>query len=662
MPTYTQQGRPMRVRTALGPDVLLLHGFEGEEGVSRPFNFRLQLLSESPDLGASGILRTPVVLEVDCHDGTTRYIHGLARRFVQLDRADDLVAYEAEIVPWFWFLSRGRDIRIFQEMSVKEIVEKIFGDNGYTDFRWDLVGTYDKLEYCVQYRESSLDFVSRLLEEEGIFYYFAHTSAKHEMVLADHTGALPNVIGPTSGRMAPEPLPDEDVVLTVRYQHEVPLGKVTLTDYDYLQPSLNLESSAEAEEDEELYDYPGKYSALGPGERLARVRLEEHTALKETLGGTSTCRAMVTGHLFSVAEHYRGDVNATWILLEISHVAKAGDYRSWADAEIDYENHFVAVPKDTAYRPPRRTSKPTVHGHQTAVVVGPAGEEILVDKHARVKVQFHWDREGKKDEHSSCWIRISSTWAGKRWGFIQIPRIGQEVVVSFLEGDPDRPLVTGAVYNAEQVPPYALPASKTQSGVKSRSSREGSTANFNEIRFEDRIGSEELYIHAEKDKNVVVENDRTESVGRDERIDIGQDRTESVGRNETISVKGNRSETVEGDEQLTVKGKRSENVSKDEDVSVDKNREHTVGGDEKLTVAKGRKVSIGKDDVLDVSKKLTVTAGDQILIKTGQASITLKKDGTILIKGKDIKVQGSGKIDVKASAALTMKGSQVKQN
>jgi type VI secretion system secreted protein VgrG len=338
------------------------------------------------------------------------------------------------------------------------------------------------------------------------------------------------------------------------------------------------------------------------------------------------------------------------------------------------------------FRPARVTPKPIVQGAQTAIVVGKAGDEIYTDEHARVKVQFHWDRQGKNDENSGCWIRVAQTWAGKQWGAIHIPRIGQEVIVDFLEGDPDKPIITGRVYNGANMPPYDLPANKTQSGVKSRSSKEGTPANFNEIRFEDKKGSEQLFIHAEKNQDIEVENDethwvghdRTKTVDNDETTHVKGNRTETVDKDESITIAGTRTESVDKTETITIAKSRTESVGESESVSISKDQQLTVGGsrtrdvtkDETITIGKKQQNSIGdarttsvaKDDTLDVGKKLTIDAGDQITLQTGSASITMKKDGTIQIKGKDITIEGSGKINVKASSDVVIKGSKIQQN
>ncbi|MGH9198141.1 MAG: type VI secretion system Vgr family protein, partial [Acidimicrobiia bacterium] len=376
----------------------------------------------------------------------------------------------------------------------------------------------------------------------------------------------------------------------------------------------------------------------------------------------STCRTFQSGYRFELKDHYRKEANQPYMLLELRHSGHAGDYRSWESAPFDYRNDFVAIPFSVPFRPLQTTPKPRIWGTQTALVVGPAGEEIYTDKNGRVKVQFYWDRIGKKNENSSCWIRVSSAWAGKNWGAVHIPRIGQEVVVEFLEGDPDLPIITGRVYNADQTPPYPLPANQSQSGLKSRSSKGGGTDNFNEIRFEDKKGGEELYIHAEKDKRVMVENDRAESVGHDESIEIKNNRSESVGHNESVTIGNNRSHSVGKNESVSIGKDRSKSVGKNETVNIGENHTETVGKSEHVNVRENRSHTVGKNDQLSVGKELLVSVADKIVIKSGDASITLKKDGNIVIRGKDITVEGSGKIGIKASSDVNIKGSKVTNN
>jgi type VI secretion system secreted protein VgrG len=677
MATITQAGQPFSIATPLGADELLLDTFNGVEGISTPFLFTVDLLSENEKVDAADVLRKEVTLTFILPDGSNRVIHGIVRRFAQLGQRDQLTYYRAEIVPWLWFLSLAKDVRIFQQMSVLEIVEKVFTAQGYQDFEIKCSRSYPKREYCVQYRESNLDFVSRLLEEEGIYYFFRHSTSGHVLVLADDNNAAQEVGGGGAARLSGERRDDEDVVLELSDVHAVHIGTVTLTDYDYLQPSLSLQQTVSGEGREEAYDYPGMYASPSDGDRYALVRLQEQEAVARVLTGAGTMRSFESGAKFKLVGHYRRDLNASYLITEVRHSGHAGAYRAWEDRQPHYENSFSAIPLGTPYRPPRRTPKPTVHGSQTAVVVGPAGEEIWVDKHARVKVQFHWDREGRKDENSSCWVRVSSSWAGKGWGWIQIPRIGQEVIVDFLEGDADRPIITGRVYNAEQVLPYELPANQTQSGVKSRSSKAGGTDNFNEIRLEDRKGSEQIYIHAEKDRKVIVENNNTEDVGHNETISIGNDRGEKVGNNEAISIGNNQSINVGTNQSLTVGSNQTISAGNNQSTSVGKNRSvdvaenHTesVGSNQTSNIGKNSALNIGDSWTVKVSKHHKEEAGenyslkakqvyiegkDSVEIKSGSASIILKKNGDIQIKG--------GKINVKGSGDVVIKGSKIGEN
>jgi type VI secretion system secreted protein VgrG len=676
--SFTQAGRPFTVTTPLGGDVLLLERFTGEEAVSAPFHFTLDMVSTTNNVSADSLVRKPISINIELADGGSRVIHGRVNRFVQLGSADGLTSYRADVVPWLWFLSLSSDCRIFQKLSVVEIIKKIFDENGFADYSVKVGKSYPKREYCVQYRESHLDFVSRLMEEEGIYYFFEHSGSKHTLVLADG-GTAPKASVTAKARMAAagKDKPTEDVLDRVELETSARTGKVMLADYNPATPSMQLRGAAAGKHKEEAYDYPGNFLVRDDGDRYARIRLEEREAMQFVVRGEGNVRGLQTGCKFDLAGHYRGEMNKSYLLLRVWHSGSVGSYHAGTEANAMYRTRFIAIPDNVPYHPPRVTPKPRVYGSQTAVVVGKAGEEIDVDKDGMVVVQFHWDREGKKNEKSSCRVRVSSAWAGKGWGFITIPRIGQEVIVDFLEGDPDRPIITGRVYNAEQVPPYTLPDHDTQSGVKTRSARGGAADNFNEIRFEDKKGEEQLLIHAEKDELHEVENDRNNSVGHNETI--------SVGNDQTISVEGNRTESVGKDEKVTIDKNRTHAVGESETVSVDKNRTHTVGKndaltvtdnrtanvgkDDKLDVSDNRTVTIGKDDKLTVSKKLFISAGDEITIKTGDAMISMKKNGQILIKGKDITVDGkdvtikaSGKINAKASSDVVLKGSKVTAN
>jgi type VI secretion system secreted protein VgrG len=675
MPGYSQDTRPIRVTTTLGANALLLTRFAGYEGVSTPFSFQLDMVSENAAIDAKAMLRTPVTVSLDLHDGNKRHFHGLINRFTQLGtEPSELTGYRAEIVPWFWFLTLARDCRIFQKKNVVEIIETIFKDNGYQDFEVKVSGLKPR-EFCVQYRETHFNFISRLMEEEGLFYFFKHTDSKHTLVIADNKGAVnPGLI--SVARIGAAAKPTEDMIESVERDHSVYVGKVTLSEYDWQQPSLTLRTEATGTGKEEVHDYlPQLYTTPEDGHRYARLRLEAEEATQQTIRGHGHCRFLQGGHQFTLEGHYRSDFNKPYTLLEVHHTADVGDYRS-DTGTFHYYNEFVAIPHFLPPRPRLRTMKPYIRGTQTALVVGAAGEEIYVDKHGRIKVQFYWDRQGKKDENSSCWVRVASPWAGKGWGNITIPRIGNEVVVEFLDGDPDRPLIIGSVYNADQAPPFTLPGAGIQMGMKSRSSKGG--GGYNEITVTDTKGTELITIHGQYDMNTKIEHNdmlfvgndqsitiganRTESVGKNEEISVSDNRTESVGKDESITIGGNRTESVGGDESISISKNRSESVSEDESVDIGGSREVGVSKDETLNVNGKRTTAIGKDDQLQVGKKLTIEVKDEIVIKTGDASISMKKDGTIQIKGKDITLTASGKITGKASSDVVLKGSKVTAN
>ncbi|HEX6630887.1 MAG TPA: type VI secretion system tip protein TssI/VgrG [Gemmatimonadaceae bacterium] len=651
MATYSQDGRKFRVDTPLGPDVLLLERFTGQEGLSTPFLFTLHVASEDDAVDPAKLLRQPLSVTLELPDGSTRVVHGVARRFIQLDRSGALTNYRVEMVPWLWFLSLAHDCRIFQEKTVPEILEAVFKDAGLTDFKNQCIGSYAKRDYCVQYRESNLDFVSRLMEEEGIFYFFEHTASEHTLVLADAASAVKPCPGQESARVAQQANPSlhEDVVLGAAFERVESTGKVSLAGYNFLTPNSNIGVTVSGERPAEFYDYPGDYATRADGERYARLRLDAREAGADVLSGTGSCRAFQPGYRFDLKGHYRRDRNVAYLLTRVSHDAFSGGFGTdRGEEEADYHNSFEAIPYSVPFRPLATTPRPIVHGTQTAVVVGKAGEEIWVDKYGRVKVQFHWDRLGKKDEHSSCWVRVASTWAGKNWGAIQIPRIGQEVVVDFLEGNPDYPIIIGSVYNADQMPPYTLPGDQTQSGVKTRSSKGGGAANFNEIRFEDKKGSELLYVHAEKDQQNVVEHDDTQTVGHDQThtvdndqtLTVKHDQTETVENDQTLTVKHNRTRTVEGDEKVEVKGKREAKVTGTESLTVtgkqtvklDDARQTSVAMDDKLAVSMNLESKADMNVKLEAGIAMELKAGVSIKLSAGPSSIELSPAG-VTIKG-----------------------------
>jgi type VI secretion system secreted protein VgrG len=660
------------ITTPLGKDKLLLKGFRGSEGMSRLFRFELDLLSEDSGIKYTDIIGKSVTISLKQADGTPRYINGVISRFGQGGADVHFTTYHAEMVPWLWFLTRTADCRIFQNMTIPDIIKKVFKGLGFNDFSDSLKATYQARDYCVQYRETDFNFVSRLMEEYGIYYFFKHEQGKHTLVLGDDPSTNPDCPGQHQFRFYIETTAvlEEDAVNGWNAEQELRTGKSTLTDYNFETPGSSLLASTATidtvggNSQFDTYDYPGKYLKKNDGESLSKIRMQEEESVHLVVRGAGNARSMVSGFKFTLKEHYREDMNTSYLLTEIEHTAHTTAYSTAKGSmEERYSNSFKCIPASVPFRPLRITPQPTVKGPQPAVVVGPSGEEIYTDKYGRVKVQFFWDRLGKNDENSSCWIRVAQSWAGKNWGVFFLPRIGQEVMVDFLEGDPDQPLVTGRVYNADQMPPYGLPDNMTQTVMKTRSSKGGSTDNFNEITFEDKKGSEFIHIHAEKDMKREVENDDSLTVGHDQTISIKNDRNETVEEgNETVEIKkGNRTHTVTtGNETLKVKtGNRLVEVSQGND-------DHKIDmGNRSVAIQMGNdslKISMGNQSTKVDLGSISTEAMQSITLKVGENSITIDQMG-VTVKGMMVSIQGQIQTEVKglmttvnADAMLQCKG------
>jgi type VI secretion system secreted protein VgrG len=651
----TQETHRISISTPLGKDVLLLRGFSGSEAISQMFHFDLDVLSENDSIKFQDVVGKAVTLHVNTAEGSKRHFNGFLSSFSQGPQERRLTAYRAQFVPWLWFLTRTADCRIFQNQKVPDIIQKIFTDLKFHDFKLRLYGTYTPRDYCVQYRETDFNFVSRLMEEEGIAYYFDHQEDKHVLILADDPAAYdvcPNQQTARYSFHGPGTTYEEDLITEWHYHEEFRTGAWAQTDYNFETPSTSLAVTVNGRNPYEIYEYPGEHNVRSLGDRLAKIRLQEQTVPCVVNHGASMCRNFRSGFQFSLEDHYRNDLNQKYLLTAVRHTATHGaNYEVGASGggDLTYRNSFECVPATTPFRPPRVTPTPFVQGCQTAKVVGPSGEEIYTDKYGRVKVQFHWDREGKNDENSSCWIRVSHPWAGQGWGAVSIPRIGQEVIVGFLEGDPDQPIITGRVYNGEQMPPFGMPGGAVVSGVKSNSTKGG--GGYNEISLNDTKGTELINIHAqydqqkkvEHDERVNVGNDRTESVGHDEKITIGNNRTEKVGVNEKISIGGNRDEDVTGNETITITGNRTETVKGNETHSIKGNRSHTVSENEDVTVMLTRTHSVLVNDMLNVGVAQEVTVG-------GAQTVTVGALRTKTVVGSEI-------VNINGSETITVKGS-----
>jgi len=671
------QERLIDLTTPLGTGALLPIRVHFYDRLARVFELHIDALSERNDLDANAMLGQGIGLTLELPGGE-RHFHAIAAQFSLIGMQGRLFQYRIEARPWLWLLSLQSDCQIFQQLSVPDILRKVFADYPVIEVEFQLTGSYKLRDYCVQYRESDFDFVSRLMEEEGIYYFFNHAADKHTLTIVDSASVHTPFPGYDTLRYQP---PQSRVQVEAEYisewrmTHRMHAGVSTLDDYDFEKPSVELRVKREdprthREAKREIYDYPGEYLVKAEGEHLVRLRQEEQRARGVLVEAIGTARGVAVGRLFKLVDFGRADQNQEHLVLETEIIITDNPPESGILEPARFDCRFSAMPSADPFRPERSTVRPMVRGPQTAVVVGPRGDEIYTDKYGRVKVQFHWDRDGKKDQNASCWVRVAQVWAGKNWGWMTVPRIGQEVIVDFLEGDPDRPIVTGRVYNAEQMPPWALPANKTQSGILTRSSPGGSAANANQLRFEDKKGGEQVYLHAEKNQDIEVENDETHWVGHDRRktIDhdetsqIKHDRTEIVGHNETVTIALMRTHTIGVDDALTVGAAQEVTVGAGQKVSVGSDQSMEVGGAESRKVGKARSTQVGEDDTLKVGKNLVIDAGDSVTIKSGSASITMKKDGTITIKGKDISLEASGKINLNASGNIVMKGSKILQN
>jgi type VI secretion system secreted protein VgrG len=667
MSTYTQTG-PYKVVSPLGGDTLLFSGMSGEEAVSTPFLFTVDMLSEKETIVASQMLRKSLTIELDMGSGQTRYINGLVRRFIEMDSAfSGLYAYRVEIVPWFWFLSLAADCRVYENKSVPDIVEDVFKRNNWTDFTLQTTGTYAPREYCVQYRETDLAFVSRLLEEEGIFYFFQHTDSKHTLVMADGNSAFQPVPG-TSTISASEQVAGstqyQQSVGSIQWDQHVLPGTVTLYDYNYLDGQKALTATVSSSGPEEIYDYPGGFTDQDTGDRYARAQLDAAEAFQQEVTGVSSCMGFTAGYQFTLSDYFRSDLNGGFNLVKVRHTAQLLGYygaAAAADQTATYQNDFRALAKETVFRPDLRTPRPVICGTQTALVVGPSGSEINVDKYGRVQVQFFWERTNKGDPGSSPFVRVSTSWAGKNWGIIHIPRIGQEVVVAFEEGNPDRPIIVGSVYNPDMMPPYDLPANKSQSGIKSRSTEGGGTSDYNELRFEDKMGSEEIHLHAQKDLRITVENNRTEYIGNAETkiIDKGD-------YNELLKEGKYVLEIQKGDQEIDIDQGSQKTTLGQGDCSLDLEMggyDIDLGqGDMSTSLTRGNvstkldmgnyelEASMGNVSIKTDLGQVTIEALQGIELKVGPNSIKIDMSG-VTISGLMVSV--SGQVQTQVSGLMT---------
>jgi type VI secretion system secreted protein VgrG len=657
-------------------DALRFIEMRGAEQLGRTFAFTVHLLSRDPQIKLSDLLGRAVSVSVDLapNSSETRFFHGIVTRFQREGKHGNDYLYSAHLVPWLWLLSYTANCRIFQNLSVPDIVKTVFRQHKLSDFADSLVGAYEPREYVTQYDETDLEFVSRLMEDEGIYYFFKHEETKHTLVLADSPSAHAKVpgfeevllFGPTHDQ-------SQDHIDRWSMWNELQSGGVALSDFDFENPRGDLLTkcvapNAHAQADHEVYWHPGGHTNYAAGEDRCRLRLEELNARYEQMGGSGNVRGLGTGDVFDFVDPRSGGAKHEYLIDFASYDLRGGGYESGAGhhAESHFHFEFSALDRQRQFRPERRFNPKRMFGPQTATVVGDKDQDITTDTYGRVKVKFHWDRKkgneqnpndiDKKgnDPNSSCWVRVAQMWAGAHFGAINIPRIGEEVIVDFLEGDPDRPIITGRVYNADNMPPYTLPEHKTQSGIKTRSSKGGTEANFNELRFEDKKGHEELHIQAERNMSTLVK--------RDQSLTVQADRKVTVHGNETIEVTGTRdtkinnkeTQTFNFDRKMTVEGANTDDIkgahtgiyyggrtqvveTGDTLLVVGSHKTTTVEGEYNVVANEHYSVTSGGKSTCSVDLKegvATITAANEINLVCGDASLSLKSDGTVTIQGK----------------------------
>lgn len=644
--------RLVDVDTPLG-SALWFRQMTGTEALSSNFEFDVTFHSKQSGLSAKAMLGQPVTLKVETEGKSVRHFNGICTRFASSGREGEHLLYSAKLRPWLWIASRRTDCRIFQKMTVPEIIKKVL-DLYQHPMQPKLTKTYRQWDYCVQYQESDLNFVMRLMEHEGIYFYFEHSASNHTLVFADDMdashSALPgkssiNYFGVDAGAVVSEEHFNSWVV-----REEIDSGEYFTDDYDFEHPSSELNVKRQrymshSHDKYQVYDWPGGYVKHGDGDAYAQRRMDMLAAEHERTQGHTTVRTMAPGYRFTLQRCPRQDQNREYLAVAATYFFRDNARLSSGsgDGDADWGITVTSQPSSIPYRSQLLTPKPRTHGPQTAVVVGPKGEEIYTDKYGRVKVQFHWDRIGQKNEDSSCWIRVAAPWAGEKWGMVHIPRIGQEVVVDFIGGDPDYPLITGSVYNAEQMPPYGLPENKSASGLKSRATKGASATDFNEIRMEDFKGKEQLYVHAQRNYDTVVELDSSVVVGHDRNTRIGNNDSRFVGANDRHVIGGNQANMV--------MGTQSNSIGKNQDTAVGGSQSNMVAGSKIQSIGGVLKEKTGGDHRESIGGRHTFTVssdeknnvgGKQLnFIQGGRKSIVVGKE-VVLSTGKTTHFAATG--------------------
>ena len=655
MAAPTQANRNLAINTPLGEDkVLIVHAAINEQ-LGRLFQCEVELASDDPNLDFTAVVGGNATIRMELlNSKTPRYFNGYVSRFVQTEANGTGGIYRATLVPWLWFLTRTADCRIFQTMSVPDIIKQVFRDQGFTDFKDSLSGTYTAWDYCVQYRETDFNFVSRLMEHEGIYYFFEHENGKHTLVLADSSSAhsaFPNY-DEVPFRNARGATRNNESIATWTLEQEVQPGTYALNDFNFEKPKTSLIAQSDiatqnAQSTFAIYDYPGEYAEQSNGSDYAKIRIEELHTQHEVVQGSGNARGLAVGYTFSLTGSPRRDQNREYLVTSSSCHLTADNYTATGTSgttEELFTCSFAAIDATKQFRSARVTPKPLIQGPQTAMIVGPAGEEIHTDTYGRVKVQFHWDRYGKADENSSCWVRISqSAWAGKKYGALYIPRVGHEVIVEFLEGNPDLPIITGRVYNADSMPPYDLPANKTMTTLKSLSSKGG--GGFNELRFEDKKGEEQIFIHGEKNLDVRIKNNAYEWIGNDQHLLVKNNLTEHISLDHQETIDRDHIEKVTRDLHTTIGGKVAQAVTGSLSLEVDGDVAEVFKGGHSETVTK---------DAYFKADNIVIEGMTNVTVKVGSSYIAIEAGGITIGTSGTLELKSTGAMSAKSSATLDL--------
>ena len=707
--------RTLQIQSPYGKG-MTIKTLQGNEGISQLYEFKLTLTSKDPNLGNNGIGQ-PLTTSIDTEQ-TTRYLSGIITDFGYLHEDPDELDYHlytCTVRPNLWYLSQRIDSRVFVDKTVLDIAATLLGELGVS-YQNNCQNGYRTYGHSTQYQETSLDYLSRLFEQEGIYYYFEHSAGNHTLILADNNAQHKPILGKTTlpyhSKYIAAGTPDQAYIDTWQHTDHLNTKQVSVNDYNYQMAKTKLTASGSTHslggQSTEQYDFYTNFKNPGQADHYKTVRTEDHKAHSQSITASGNVLTIAPGYTFSLERHPHQAANSEYLITQAHYDFQEAGHTTGQDLS-HYRIDFTAIPKSHQYRAPRHTPKPRMLGTQAAIVTGPAGEEVYTNEYGDIKLQFHWDRYGPMNEKSSDWIRVIQGSAGGSFGSINTPRIGEEVLVDFINGDSDRPIVVGRLYNSSNPPPWGFPAAAKKSGIKSKSFN-SPLSNFNELMFDDTASSELVNFQAQKDltslikhdetrtvnhdRTTTIDNDetvtihgfRTETVDKDETITIHQNRTETVDKNETITIHENRKERVDKDEMISIGGNRTEIVEKDETITVNKNRNLSVHRNQKITinglqnetiklasmqtiglghiqnigaayilnVGLTHKVNIGIDKSLhvgqnmnvNVGKELSITAGKVIELKVGKSILRMDSSGKVTIIGKEFLFDASGPVQI----------------